>query len=132
MSMNFLLADAITRIRNAQMAKHAHTILPCSRLVKNSLSVLEREGFIEGFQEVEDDAGKLALKVDLKYRDKEPAISNIEIVSKPGCKVYSPIDRMPKVINGLGIMVVSTSKGVMSDDQARVAHIGGELLFKVY
>jgi small subunit ribosomal protein S8 len=132
MSMNFLLADAITRIRNAQMAKHKHTVLPGSRLVKNSLSVLEREGFIEGFQEAEDDNGQLVFKVDLKYKDKEGAISNIEIISKPGCKVYSPIDRMPKVINGLGIMVVSTSKGVMSDDQARVEHIGGELLFKVY
>ena len=132
MSMNFLLADAITRIRNAQMAKRKHAILPCSRLVRNSLSVLEREGFIEGFQEVEDDSGRLALKVDLKYKDNDGAIAHIEIISTPGCKVYSTIDLMPKVINGLGVMVVSTSKGVMSDDQARIEHIGGELLFKVY
>ena len=132
MSMNYVLADAITRIRNAQMAGKSHTILLASKLVRNSLKVLEKEGYIRGFQEVEDDTGKIALKVDLKYRENKPTITSIEIVSKPGCRVYSSIKEMPKVINGLGISVVSTSKGVMSDDQARIEHISGDVLFKVY
>jgi small subunit ribosomal protein S8 len=132
MTMNYIIADALTRIRNAQMRKKPHTILPYSKLIKNSLNVLLNEGYIRDFQEVEDDSGKLALKVDLKYREGEPAITNIELISRPGCRVYSSINNLTKVINGLGISVLSTSKGVMSDDQARVEHIGGELLFKVY
>lgn len=132
MSLNFMIADAITRIRNGQRSKKAHVILSYSKFVKSTLKVLQSEGYIRAFEEVEDEAGRIALKVDLKYKEEEPAITGIELVSRPGCRVYSDVKSMPKVMNGLGIIVVSTPKGVMSDDQARNDHVGGELLFKVY
>lgn len=130
--MNDLLSDMITRIRNGQNARLAVVRCQFSNLLSNVLSVLEREGFIRAFQRVEEMPGRPELHIELKYFEGEPVIRKIKRVSKPGRRQYSPIDTLVRVSNGLGISILSTSKGVMSDSEARDANVGGEVLCTVF
>jgi small subunit ribosomal protein S8 len=131
MNLTDPLGDMLTRIRNAQMRGRTAVSSPSSKLRENVLNVLEREGYIRGFAEIEKD-GKRELEIQLKYFDGAPVISEIKRVSKPGRRVYSAVKDLPLVRNGLGISVLSTPKGVMSDADARAQNVGGEILFRVY
>ncbi len=126
------IGDLITRIRNAQMRRHSTTNVPASKLRGWVLDVLTDEGYIRGYARVEKEGEKPAFEIELKYFDGSPVISDIKRVSKPGRRVYSSVNDLPSVRNGLGISVVSTPKGVMSDAAARSANVGGEVLFQVY
>jgi small subunit ribosomal protein S8 len=131
MNLTDPLGDMLTRIRNAQMRGRSAVVSPSSKLRENVLNVLEREGYIRGFAEIEKD-GRRELEIQLKYFDGAPVISEIKRVSKPGRRVYSAVKDLPLVRNGLGISVLSTPKGVMSDSDARAQNVGGEILFRVY
>ena len=132
MSMSDPLGDMLTRIRNAQRANHAVCVAPASRLRANVLNVLQREGFIRGFSSEELRPGLAQLRIELKYNEGQPVIKEITRVSKPGRRVYSKIKDLPKVYGGLGIAILSTPRGVMSDAEARAANVGGEVLCRVF
>ncbi|MEG3617761.1 30S ribosomal protein S8 [Magnetovibrio sp. PR-2] len=132
MSMSDPLGDMLTRIRNGQMASKSSVIAPASKLRANVLDVLKREGFIRSFEESESRPGLRELKIELKYHEGQPAIQEIARVSKPGRRVYSKIKDLNKVYNGLGISIISTPRGVMSDAEAREANVGGEVLCQVF
>jgi len=132
MSMSDPLGDMLTRIRNGQMAKKSSVHAPASKLRANVLDVLKREGFIRGFEQVEKSAGISEIKIELKYFEGQPAIQEISRVSKPGRRVYSKIKNLSNVYNGLGISIISTPRGVMSDAEAREANVGGEVLCQVF
>jgi len=125
------LGDLLTRIRNGQRAGKSSVLSPASKLRANVLEVLKREGYIRSFSEVEDD-GKAAISIELKYYEGEPVIKAISRVSTPGRRVYSSIKDLPRVRNGLGISILSTPRGVMSDNDARDANVGGEVLCRVF
>jgi small subunit ribosomal protein S8 len=127
MSMSDPIADMLTRIRNAQMVGHQEVKMPASRLKSSIASVLKDEGYIEDFAQREKD-GKSELVVSLKYYAGRPVIEKLERVSKPGLRVYKGRDSLPKVMNGLGIAILSTSRGVMTDSKARASGVGGEVL----
>ena len=131
MPMTDPLGDMLTRIRNAQMRKMSKVLTPASKLRKNVLDVLAAEGFIRGYAEVSA-AGQSEFEIELKYFDGEPVIAEISRVSKPGRRVYSSIKDLKPIKNGLGISILSTPKGVMSDTAARDANVGGEVLLRVY
>jgi len=131
-NMSNIISDTITRIRNAQMRKHEYVLVKCSKLAKNLLDVLAREGFISGYQEVEQTEVVHLLKVDLKYYQGQPVISQISTVSRPGRRVHTPISKLLKSEGGLGIYILSTSKGLLSDYEARAQNVGGEVLCKVF
>jgi small subunit ribosomal protein S8 len=130
MQMNDPLGDLLTRIRNAQRRGKSTVSSPASKIRVHVLEVLQREGYIRGFTEVEKD-GRKELDIELKYYDGAPVISEIRRISKPGRRVYSPVRDLPLVRNGLGISVLSTPKGVMSDNEARTQNVGGEILCRV-
>ena len=132
MGMTDPIADMLTRIRNANQNKSAEVIIPASKIKLEILNVLKNEGYINEVEFVED--GKQgSIKVALKYTEKkERVIKGIKRISKPGLRVYASVTDMPKVLNGLGIAVVSTSKGVMTDREARKEHLGGEVLAYVW
>ncbi len=130
MQMNDPLGDLLTRIRNAQRRGRSNVQSPASKLRLHVLEVLQREGYIRGFTEVEKDGFK-ELDIELKYYDGAPVISEIRRISKPGRRVYSAVRDLPLVRNGLGISVLSTPKGVMSDNEARTQNVGGEILCRV-
>ena len=132
MSMNDPLGDMLTRIRNAQMRRKNKVSTPGSSLRKNVLDVLESEGYIRGYSTTEFGNGRTEFEIELKYHDNEPVIRTIQRVSKPGRRVYSAVDAIPRVANGLGISIVSTPKGVMADHSAREANVGGEVLCTVF
>ena len=132
MSMNDPLGDMLTRIRNAQMRRKSKVMTPGSSLRKHVLDVLESEGYIRGYATTELGNGRTEFDIELKYHEGEPVIRTIERVSKPGRRVYSAVDAMPRVANGLGITIMSTPKGVMADHSARDANVGGEVLCKVF
>lgn len=132
MSMTDPLGDMLTRIRNGQQARKSHIMTPASSLRANVLEVLVREGYIRGYEKVAVRAGVDEFKVELKYHEGRPVISEIERVSAPGRRVYSKVKDLPKFYNGLGIFVLSTPQGVMSDNEARQANVGGEVLCKVF
>lgn len=132
MSLTDPVADLLTRIRNAQNAKKATVSSPASRLRANVLDVLQREGYIRGYNQVEVRKGIAQLNIELKYHEGQPVIRNVKKVSTPGCRVYSKIEDLPKVYNGLGISILSTPRGVMSDAEAREANVGGEVLCEVF
>lgn len=132
MAINDPIGDLITRIRNAQMRKHQSLSVPASKLRGHVLDVLVDEGYIRGYSRVEQEGEKPEFDIELKYFEGAPVITNIKRVSKPGRRVYSSVSDLPSVRNGLGISVVSTPKGVMSDAAARAANVGGEVLFQVY
>ncbi|KKW67702.1 30S ribosomal protein S8 [Lampropedia cohaerens] len=127
MSMSDPIADLLTRIRNAQMVNKTSVSVPSSKLKLAILQVLKDEGYIEGF-EVQRDGNKADIRVDLKYYAGRPVIERIERVSKPGLRVYKPSKAIPQVMNGLGVAIVTTPKGVMTDRKARAAGVGGEVL----
>lgn len=132
MSMTDPLANMLAAINNGQMANKPFATVPASKLKKSVLDVLENEGYIRGSSPAEDKNGKPTLKIELKYHEGDAVIQKIKKISKPGRRVYASIDKLPKIYNGLGIIIVSTSKGVMSDYDARVQKIGGELLCSVF
>ncbi len=125
------IGDMITRIRNAQNAGKEKTLTPASSLRENVLSVLKAEGFISNFRRIKGENNKDVFEIELKYIEGRGAIQEISRVSKPGRRVYSKSAKMPRVLNGLGISIVSTPKGVMADYQARLENLGGEILCRV-
>ena len=131
MSMQDPLADMLTRIRNAQMAGKTSVDMPGSKLKAAVAKVLEEEGYIEGFESRVDD-GKARLALSLKYFQGKPVIAEIDRVSRPGLRSYAGKDGIPPVRGGLGIAIVSTSRGVMTDRAARAAGVGGEVLCTVF
>ncbi|MBF0560491.1 MAG: 30S ribosomal protein S8 [Alphaproteobacteria bacterium] len=132
MSFSDPLGDMLTRIRNGQQAHKSSILSPASRLRQNVLEVLKREGFIRGYERLAVRPGLEELRIDLKYAEGSPVIREIHRVSTPGRRVYSKIGDLPKVYNGLGISILSTPRGVMSDHEARQANVGGEVLCKVF
>ena len=131
MQMSDVIADMLTRIRNANNAKHETVDVPASNMKRSIADILVNEGYIKGYNIVED--GKQGIiRITLKYNGKEKVIKGLRRVSKPGLRVYAGADELPKVLKGLGIAIVSTSKGVMTDKAARAAHIGGEVLAFVW
>ena len=125
------IADMLTRIRNANTAKHETVDIPASNMKKSIAEILNEEGYIKGYQIIED--GKQGvIRITLKYAGKEKVISGIQRVSKPGLRMYAPADELPRVLKGLGIAIISTSKGIMTDKKARQEHIGGEVLAFVW
>ena len=132
MSINDPLGDMLTRIRNAQMRKRNRVVTPASNLRRWVLDVLREEGYIRGYTQVELMGAKPEFEIELKYFEGEPVISDIRRVSKPGRRVYSGAKELPRVRNGLGISIISTPKGVMSDSDAREKNVGGEVLCQVY
>ena len=131
MQLSDPIGDMITRIRNAQMRGMNKVTTPASKLRVRLLEVLQSEGFIRGYTEIEKD-GHPNIEIELKYYDGEPVISEIKRISKPGRRVYSSVNDIPLVRNGLGINILSTSKGVMSDEVARQENVGGEILCRVF
>ncbi len=125
------LGDLLTRIRNGQQARKDSVVTPASNLRARVLEVLQREGFIRGYSEYENGAHK-EIRVELKYYEGDPVIRFIERVSKPGRRVYSGVKELPRVQNGLGICIISTPKGVLSDAEARTQNVGGEVLCTVF
>ena len=131
MALTDPLGDMLTRIRNGQRAKKDSVMTPASKLRANVLEVLKREGYIRGYSE-EELAGHAGLRVELKYFEGQPAIKHVARVSKPGRRVYSGSQDLPTIRNGLGITIVSTPRGVLSDAEARDANVGGEILAEVF
>ena len=127
MSMSDPIADMLTRIRNAQLVEKAAVTMPASKLKVAIAQVLKDEGYIDGYRVV-DDAGKRQLEIGLKYYAGRPVIERIERVSRPGLRVYKGRDAIPQVMNGLGVAIVTTPKGVMTDRKARQTGVGGEVL----
>ncbi|WP_298218674.1 30S ribosomal protein S8 [Halothiobacillus sp.] len=127
MSMSDPIADMLTRIRNAQMVEKSEVRMPSSKVKVSIAKVLQEEGYIENFSVV-DVEGKSELHIQLKYYAGRPVIETIERVSRPGLRIYRGSDELPKVMNGLGIAIVSTSSGVMTDRRARANGVGGEVL----
>ena len=132
MSFNDSLSDMLARIKNAHKANKSFTSCYKSKLNQNVLSVLKDEGYIRDFQDVELRKGINNIKIDLKYYNGSPVIKKIKRVSKPGIRVYSKINDLPKSFGGLGISILSTPKGVMSDQKARDNNVGGEILCEVF
>ncbi|MDE3016569.1 MAG: 30S ribosomal protein S8 [Pseudomonadota bacterium] len=132
MSMNYRLADMLALIKNGQQARLARIHCQASQLLGNVLDVLKTEGFIGDYRKVETDQGKSQFEIDLKYHEGESVIRKLVCISTPGRRVYCKISRLPKYYNGLGIAILSTSKGVMSDFDARQAGVGGEVLCSVF
>ena len=132
MSMSDPLGDMITRIRNAQRSRHANCVAPASKMRASVLEALKREGFIRGYTAEEVRPGIAQLRIELKYSEGEPVIKEITRVSKPGRRVYSKIKELPRVYAGLGVSILSTPRGVLSDGEARAANVGGEVLFRVF
>ena len=132
MQITDTIADLLTRIRNASTAKHATVDVPASNMKKSIAQILVDEGYVKGFQVIED--GKQGvIRMTLKYGDnKTPVLTGLRRVSKPGLRIYSNCEDMPKVMKGLGIAIVSTSKGVMTDKKARKENVGGEVLAFVW
>jgi small subunit ribosomal protein S8 len=132
MSMTDPLGDLLTRIRNGQRAGKATIESPASKLRANVLDVLKREGYIRDYAVADVRKGVSSIKVELKYHEGQPVIRRLDRVSKPGRRVYSGIADLPRVYNGLGISILSTPRGVMSDNEARAANVGGEVLAQVF
>ena len=132
MQMSDVIADMLTRIRNANDAKHATVDIPASNMKKSIADILVEEGYVKSYQVIED--GKQGvIRVTLKYaQGKQKVIRGIRRVSKPGLRIYAGYEDMPKVMNGLGIAIVSTSKGIMTDKKARELNVGGEVLAFVW
>ena len=131
MALTDPLGDLLTRIRNGQQARKDSVTTPASKLRVRVLDVLQREGYIRGYRE-EDVAGHSGLRIELKYFEGQPAIQHVARVSKPGRRVYSGSKDLPVVRNGMGITIVSTPKGVLSDVEARDQNVGGEVLAEVF
>tara|TARA_B100001027_G_C16168937_1_gene286091 strand:- start:243 stop:638 length:396 start_codon:yes stop_codon:yes gene_type:complete len=131
MSLSDPMGDMLTRIRNGQIRKKDCVNMPASRFRANVLDVLQREGYIRGFSKINNE-NKDVFQIELKYTEGEPVIKRIARVSTPGRRVYSKIKDLPRNFDGLGISILSTSKGVLSDNEARKENVGGEILCKVF
>ncbi|MCL6678898.1 30S ribosomal protein S8 [Sphingomonas sp. RG327] len=131
MAMTDPLGDLLTRIRNGQQARKDSVLTPASKLRAHVLDVLQREGYIRGYSE-EVLAGQKGLRIELKYFEGQPAIQHLARVSKPGRRVYSGAKELPRIRNGLGVVIVSTPRGVLSDAEARDQNVGGEVLAEVF
>jgi small subunit ribosomal protein S8 len=131
MNINDPISDLLTRIRNAHLRSKNKVSVPSSKMRERVLEVLHKEGYIRGFAPIEKD-GKSEIEVELKYFEGQPVIKEINRVSKPGRRVYASVDALPSVFNGLGISILSTPKGVMSDQEARAQNVGGEVLCTVF
>ena len=131
MPMTDPLGDMLTRIRNGQQARKDSILTPASALRAHVLDVLQREGYIRGYSE-EELAGQKGLRIELKYFEGQPAIQHLARVSKPGRRVYSGATELPRIRNGLGTVIVSTPRGVLSDAEARDQNVGGEVLAEVF
>src|SRR3954470_10885990 len=132
MAMTDPIGDMITRIRNAQQRNKSKVSTPGSKLRERVLEVLKTEGYIRGYTSVEHAGGRNELEIELKYFDGAPVIREIARVSKPGRRVYASVKNLPRIHNGLGVAILSTPKGVMSDHEARDANVGGEILCTVF
>lgn len=132
MAINDPLGDMLTRIRNAQLRRRPKVVTPASNLRAHVLDVLAEEGYIRGYTRVDHKGGHSQLEIELKYLNGQPAIRKIKRVSKPGRRVYSQLRDLPTVSNGLGVAILSTPKGVMSDTRAREEKVGGEILCDVF
>jgi small subunit ribosomal protein S8 len=132
MSMSDPLGDMLTRIRNAQSARQSRCKAPASKLRENVLEALKREGYIRAWRTEELRPGVRFIEIELKYSEGEPAIKEITRISKPGRRVYSKIAELPRIYNGLGTSILSTPRGVMSENEARAANVGGEVLCRVF
>ena len=130
--MNDPLGDMLTRIRNAGMRRKGKVQTPGSRLRAHVLDVLQAEGFIRGYSTTEFGNGRTEFEIELKYYDNLPVIREVARVSKPGRRVYAAVEALPRINNGLGMTIISTSKGVMADHAAREANVGGEVLCRVF
>lgn len=133
MAVNDPIADMLTRIRNANLARHQTTRIPATRLTRNIASVLQSEGFISGFEETEEGIKKF-LVVSLRYvgKNRKPTIKMLKRVSRPGLRVYANRKELPRVLGGIGVAIISTSHGIMTDKDARRQGIGGEVLCYVW
>ena len=132
MAMNYRLADMLAQIRNGQSARLAKVTVPYTKFLASVAAVLKEEGYVEEATKVEAGKNKFNLEITLKYFEGDRVIKDMECISKPGRRVYAEIEKLPKHSNGLGISILSTSKGVMSDFAARQANVGGEVLCTVY
>ncbi len=132
MAMSDPLGDMLTRIRNGQRTGKSKVRAPASKLRANVLEVLKREGYIRDYRTEAGDRGLSEVEIELKYNEGAPVIQEISRISRPGRRVYSKIKELPRVYNGLGISILSTPRGVMSDQEARAANVGGEVLCRVY
>ena len=133
MVMTDPIADFLTRIRNANMSMHANVEIPSSNVKVALAEILHKEGYIANFEVKEDEGNKATMKITLKYSpDKERVITGLKRISKPGLKVYCKKDNIPKVLGGLGVAVISTSQGVMTDREARAKGLGGEVLCYIW
>jgi small subunit ribosomal protein S8 len=126
------IGDMITRIRNAQLRELYHVKIPNSKFREKILEVLKQEGYISNYKHLSDAKNKNLLIVDLKYYNGSPVIKEIKRVSKPGRRIYAKATSIPKIKNGLGLAIISTSKGIMSDNDARVKNVGGEIICRVF
>lgn len=132
MSMSHPLSDVLTRIRNGQIRHKATVRCSASKGVANVLDVLANEGYIRGYAREKNEKNMDEFRIDLKYTDGMPVIRELKTVSKPGRRIYSSVKDMPRIHNGLGVCIVTTPKGVMTDHQARVENVGGEVLCQVF
>jgi small subunit ribosomal protein S8 len=132
MVMSDPIADMLTRIRNAQQAGLSRVTCPVSKHKEQILMLMQREGYIRGFRQKEIRKGISDFEVDLKYFDGTPVVSFIKKISKPGRRVYSDVNSLPRVYNGLGIAVISTPRGLMTDAEARQANVGGEVICQIF
>ncbi|KWT71973.1 30S ribosomal protein S8 [Hyphomicrobium sulfonivorans] len=132
MAINDPLGDMLTRIRNAQMRRRPKCVTPASNIRGRVLDVLEEEGYIRGYTRVDQNGVMPIFEIELKYYNGQPAIREIKRVSTPGRRVYSAVRDLPTVANGLGVAILSTSKGVMSDAKAREENVGGEILCNIF
>jgi small subunit ribosomal protein S8 len=132
MAINDPLGDMLTRIRNAQLRRRPKVVTPASNIRGRVLDVLAEEGYIRGYTRVEQKGSMPTFEIELKYYNGEPAIREIKRVSTPGRRVYSPVRDLPTVANGLGVAILSTPKGVMSDSKAREENVGGEILCSIF
>nr|YP_010619517.1 Ribosomal protein S8 [Xiphosiphonia pinnulata]WAX03530.1 Ribosomal protein S8 [Xiphosiphonia pinnulata] len=131
--INDIISDMLTKIRNANLAKHQIVQVPATKITRNIIKVLQQEGFIYEFEEIESDF-KNQILVSLKYKgkNKKPIITELKRISKPGLKVYASHKELPKVLGGIGIAIISTSKGIMTDKTARQFGLGGEVLCYIW
>jgi len=133
MTMTDPIADMLTRIRNANTAMHDTVKMPSSKLKESLATVLQKEGYIAGYEVAPSDKGPgRVLEITLKYADRKRTIAGLKRVSKPGLRIYAQADRMPRVLGGMGVAVVSTSQGLMTDTEARKRRVGGEVLCYVW
>jgi small subunit ribosomal protein S8 len=131
MSISSSFCDAFSKLKNAQMAKHLYVDVAFSRLIYSCIELLKEEGYIDDMMVYEARKGVRYIRVNLKYYRNAPVITHFKLVSKPGCRVYSSVKTLKKVMNGLGVQIISTSPGLKTDKEARALGIGGELLMEI-